>query len=192
MRLEPLGIEGAWKVVPRQHADGRGLFAEWYRHDRFAEVVGHPLDLAQANVSVSRRGVVRGIHFSDVPPGQAKYITCVSGEVVDVVVDLRVGSPTFGRWEAVPLDDVERAALYLAEGLGHGFCTLSPEATVVYLCSSTYDPERERAVHPFDPELGIRWPTTAPRLSDRDATAPGLAELRARRLLPDLRRPGGD
>jgi dTDP-4-dehydrorhamnose 3,5-epimerase len=189
VKLEPLTIVGAWKVVPRRHADERGMFAEWYRADHLAGAVGRPLDLAQANVSVSRRGVVRGIHFSDVPPGQAKYVTCVRGEIFDVVVDLRIGSPTLGCWEAVRLDDNDRAALYLSEGLGHGFCAVSDEATVVYLSSTTYDPDRERAIHPFDPELGVRWPETGRQLSERDATAPGYAEMRDRGLLPQFHRP---
>lgn len=186
MKLTPLSIEGAWRVIPQQHADERGMFAEWYRFDHLAAAVGHPLHLAQANLSVSRRGVVRGIHFSDVPPGQAKYITCIRGEVYDVVVDLRVGSATLGHWEAVRLDEAERAALYLPEGVGHGFCALSDEATVVYLCSSTYDPARERAVHPFDPDLAVQWPVVDAQLSERDANAPGYRELREQGLLPAL------
>ena len=140
VKIRPLSIAGAWEITPQQHGDPRGVFLEWYRHDRLAEVVGHRLDLAQANLSVSARGVVRGIHYADVPPGQAKYVTCASGAVLDVVVDLRVGSPTFGRWEAVRLDDVDRRAVYLAEGLGHGFCALTEGATVVYLCSDHLQP----------------------------------------------------
>lgn len=185
MKIVSLGIEGAWKVVPAQHGDSRGLFLEWYRFDRLAEAVGHPLRLAQANMSVSARGVVRGIHFADVPPGQAKYVTCVRGAVLDVVVDLRVGSPTFGRWEGVLLDDVDRHAVYIAEGIGHGFCALSDEATLVYLCSETYAPDREHSVHPLDADLGIEWPAGSPIVSDRDAASPTLAEALASDLLPD-------
>lgn len=176
MKIRPLSIAGAWEVTPQQHGDPRGVFLEWYRHDRLAEAVGHRLELAQANVSVSARGVVRGIHYADVPPGQAKYVTCASGAVLDVVVDLRVGSPTFGRWEAVRLDDVDRRAVYLTEGLGHGFCALTDGATVVYLCSTTYNPAAEHSVHPLDAALGIEWPVESPRLSARDAAAPPLAE----------------
>ncbi|MFC0506035.1 dTDP-4-dehydrorhamnose 3,5-epimerase [Micromonospora costi] len=185
MKIRPLSIEGAWEITPQQHGDPRGLFMEWYRFDRLAEAVGHPLRLAQGNLSVSGRGVVRGIHFADVPPGQAKYVTCVRGAVLDVVVDLRVGSPTFGRWEGVRLDDVERRAVYLAEGLGHGFCALSDDATLTYLCSATYNPTGEHGVHPLDEELGIEWPADAPQLSARDAAAPTLAQARESGLLPD-------
>lgn len=185
MKIRPLGIEGAWEITPQQHGDPRGLFMEWYRFDRLAEAVGHPLRLAQGNLSVSARGVVRGIHFADVPPGQAKYVTCVRGAVLDVVVDLRVGSPTFGRWEGVRLDDVDRRAVYLGEGLGHGFCALTDDATLSYLCSTTYNPAGEHAVHPLDPELGIEWPVDEPQLSARDAAAPSLARARETGLLPD-------
>ncbi|MFC3502434.1 dTDP-4-dehydrorhamnose 3,5-epimerase [Micromonospora krabiensis] len=185
MKIRPLSIEGAWEITPQQHGDPRGMFMEWYRFDRLAEAVGHPLRLAQANLSVSGRGVVRGIHFADVPPGQAKYVTCVRGAVLDVVVDLRVGSPTFGRWEGVRLDDAERRAVYLAEGLGHGFCALTDDATLSYLCSATYNPTGEHAVHPLDEELGIEWPADVPQLSARDAAAPTLAEARESGLLPD-------
>ena len=185
MKIRPLTVEGAFEVTPVQHSDPRGTFLEWYRFDALAAAVGHPLDLAQANLSVSARGVVRGIHFADVPPGQAKYVTCVAGAVLDVVVDLRVGSPTFGQWESVQLDDADRRAVYLAEGLGHGFCALSERATVAYLCSTTYRPGHEHGVHPLDAQLDIAWPTPEPLLSAKDAAAPSLADARASGLLPD-------
>ncbi|NYF58884.1 dTDP-4-dehydrorhamnose 3,5-epimerase family protein [Micromonospora purpureochromogenes] len=185
MKIRQLGIEGAWEISPQQHGDPRGLFMEWYRFDRLAEAVGNPLRLAQANLSVSARGVVRGIHFADVPPGQAKYVTCVRGAVLDVIVDLRVGSPTFGRWEGVRLDDVDRRAVYLSEGLGHGFCALTDDATLSYLCSTTYNPTGEHAVHPLDADLAIEWPAEAPQLSARDAAAPTLAQARESGLLPE-------
>jgi dTDP-4-dehydrorhamnose 3,5-epimerase len=185
MRLRPLSIEGAWEIRPRRHADARGVFLEWYREDRLAEHAGAALPLAQANLSVSARDVVRGVHFTDVPPGQAKYVTCVSGAVLDVVVDLRVGSPTFGRWDAVRLDAAGHNCVYLTEGLGHGLCSLTGEATVTYLCSTGYDPATDRAVHPLDPQLGVAWPVASPVLSDRDRAAPSLAELRRDGLLPE-------
>ena len=187
MKIRPLSIDGAFEVTPKVHGDPRGSFLEWYRFDHLAAEVGHPLRLAQANMSVSARGVVRGIHFADVPPGQAKYVTCTRGAVLDVVVDLRVGSPTHGRWETVRLDDVDRRAVYLAEGLGHGFAALTDDATLTYLCSETYAPTRERAIHPLDPDLGIEWPVDIPLLSERDAAAPSLAQTRERGELPDYR-----
>ena len=184
MKIRPLTIEGAFEITPVQHRDDRGAFLEWYRFDALAAAVGHPLDLAQANLSTSARDVVRGIHFADVPPGQAKYVTCVSGAVLDVVVDLRTGSPTFGAWDAVRLDDEDRRAVYLAEGLGHAFCGLTETATVAYLCSSTYRPGHEHGIDPLDPELGISWPAARPGLSDKDAAAPSLADARAAGRLP--------
>ncbi|BAU83190.1 dTDP-4-dehydrorhamnose 3,5-epimerase [Streptomyces laurentii] len=185
MKVDPLGIEGAWEFVPRQHGDARGLFLEWYKAEALTEAVGHPLDLRQANMSVSAAGVVRGVHFADVPPSQAKYVTCVRGAVLDVIVDVRVGSPTFGRWEGVRLDDKERRAVYLSEGLGHGFCALTDDATVMYLCSEGYAPQREHGVHPLDPEIGVVWPAgSSPELSAKDAEAPTLAEARAAGILP--------
>jgi len=134
--MEPMGIGGAWTFTPAVHRDERGYFLEWFRAGELSGSLGYWPETAQANCSVSRRGVVRGIHFASVPPGQAKYVTCVSGAVLDVVVDLRVGSPSYGRWEAVRLDDQGRRAVFLAEGLGHAFTALSEEATVIYLWST--------------------------------------------------------
>ncbi|MEV4826299.1 dTDP-4-dehydrorhamnose 3,5-epimerase family protein [Micromonospora sp. NPDC049274] len=185
MKIRELGIEGAWEITPQQHGDPRGMFMEWYRFDKLAGAVGHPLRLAQANLSVSARGVVRGVHFADVPPGQAKYVVCVRGAVLDVIVDLRVGSSTFGRWEGVQLDDTDRRAVYLSEGLGHGFGALTDDATLSYLCSATYNPAGERTVHPLDEELGIEWPVDVPLLSARDDAAPTLAQAREGGLLPE-------
>ncbi|MFJ9947014.1 dTDP-4-dehydrorhamnose 3,5-epimerase [Kitasatospora sp. NPDC091207] len=185
MKFRELSIPGAFEVTPQQHGDPRGLFMEWYRFDRLEEVVGHPLKFAQGNLSVSAKDVVRGIHFADVPPGQAKYVSCVRGAVLDVIVDLRVGSPAFGRWEFVRLDDADRRSVYIPEGVGHGFCALTDDATLSYVCSETYNPTGEHAVHPLDPDLGIEWPTDAPQLSARDDAAPSLAEALATGLLPD-------
>ncbi|WP_370018403.1 dTDP-4-dehydrorhamnose 3,5-epimerase family protein [Planotetraspora sp. GP83] len=181
-----MSIGGAYVFTPVLHGDDRGTFLEWFKAERFTEVIGHPLGLAQANCSVSRRGVLRGVHFADVPVGQAKYVTCVAGSVIDVVVDLRVGSPTFGRWEAVELDDVTRKGVYIAEGLGHAFMATSEQATIVYLCSEPYAPGREHEVHPLDPELGIAWPSgVEPLLSPKDAAAPTLSEALSGGILPD-------
>jgi dTDP-4-dehydrorhamnose 3,5-epimerase len=186
--MEPLGIDGAWVLTPRIHQDGRGSFLEWFRGDELAGYLGYRPDVAQANCSVSRRGVIRGVHFADVPPGQAKYVTCLSGAVLDVGVDLRTGSPAFGRWEAVRLDDETRRAVYLAEGLGHAFMALSDQAIVLYLCTTAYAPAREHGVHPLDPDVGIGWPGGIdPVLSEKDAAAPGLEEALALGLLPDYR-----
>jgi dTDP-4-dehydrorhamnose 3,5-epimerase len=186
VKFRELSVSGAYEITPQVNGDSRGSFLEWYRHDYFAEAVGHRLGLMQANISVSRAGTVRGIHFADVPPGQAKFVACMRGAVIDVVVDIRVGSPTFGLHEMVRLDDVDRRSVYLSEGLGHGFCALTDDATLVYMCSTSYNPGAEHAVHPLDPELGIDWPADTPTLSQRDAAAPSLQEARQSGLLPRL------
>lgn len=183
--MRQLGIPGAWVHEPKVFTDPRGGFHEWFREDDFAAATGRPLRLAQANCSTSARGTLRGVHFADVPPGQAKYVKCVRGAVLDVVVDIRVGSPTFGRWEAVRLDDAEHASVFLAEGLGHAFQALTDDATVVYLCSEGYAPTREHGIHPLDPGLGIDWPADVePLLSEKDAQAPTLARAASSGLLP--------
>lgn len=189
--IEKLKIAGAFVFTPKQFGDDRGVFLEWFRTDDFAAAAGHTLDLQQANLSVSAAGVLRGIHFADVPPGQAKYVTCPKGAILDVVVDIRAGSPTFGQWDAVLLDDVDRRSIYLSEGLGHAFLSLEDGSTVVYLCSAGYNPRGERGVHPLDPEIGIDWPTVGRNgdplkyeLSAKDAEAPVVAEARKSGLLP--------
>lgn len=193
MRWRELGIEGAWEITPEQHADDRGVFLETFRADLLAERTGRRFELAQANTSVSAAGVVRGIHLTSVPPGQAKYVTCPRGAVLDVVVDLRLGSPTFGRWESVLLDDVDRRAVLVTEGLGHAFCSLEDGSTTVYLCTSTYAPEHDHAIDAFDPEIGIIWPSAArdgsPMAlvrSTKDQSAPSLSAARASGTLPSI------
>jgi dTDP-4-dehydrorhamnose 3,5-epimerase len=185
MKIRPLSIDGSFEITPRQFPDDRGVFLESFRGDRLAEAVGHRLDIVQTNVSVSSRGTVRGVHFADVPPSQAKYVTALSGSFIDFVVDIRVGSPTFGQWESALLDTVDRRALYLAEGLGHAICSLEDDSTVMYLCSATYDPAREHGINPLDPELGLALPEgVTPVLSAKDAAAPSLSEAAAMGLLP--------
>ena len=193
MEFRPLAIEGAWEVTPRLFADDRGVFLESYNEVPFSEIVGHRMMVAQTNVSLSANGVVRGVHFADVPPGQAKYVTCVRGAVFDVAVDIRVGSPTFGAWDAVQLDDVTRRAVYLSEGLGHAFMSLEDDSAVTYLCSSPYNPGREHEVNPLDPAIGIAWPehgrdgaAISPILSEKDAAGPSLDEARDAGLLPSI------
>lgn len=188
MTIAPLPIDGAWMVTPRLHGDDRGTFLESFKSSAFTAAVGRPFTVAQVNHSVSAAGVLRGIHFADVPPGQAKYVTCVRGAVLDLVVDVRVGSPTFGAVETVRLDDEGRRAVFLTEGLGHGFLALTAEATVVYLVSTEYDPAAEREVSPlsigWDPAPHLPAGITAPTLSAKDAAAPTLAQAAADGILP--------
>jgi len=184
--IRPLKIADAFEVTPVQRSDDRGLFLEWYRFDRLEETIGHPLNLRQGNLSVSRKGVVRGIHFADVPIGQAKYVMAPHGAVLDYVIDIRLGSPTFGQWDSVLLDDVERRAVYLAEGLGHAFVALTEGATVSYLVSDVYNPIAEHGITPLDEQIGLIFPTDAcePLLSPKDLEAPSLARAAEQGLLP--------
>ncbi|WP_396906789.1 dTDP-4-dehydrorhamnose 3,5-epimerase [Mycolicibacterium phlei] len=186
MNARELAVPGAWEITPTLHADARGVFFEWFTDNAFRGFAGHRFDLRQANCSVSAAGVLRGLHFAQVPPSQAKYVTCVRGAVYDVVVDIRVGSPTFGQWDAVRLDDRDRRTIYISEGLGHAFLALEDDSTVMYLCSAGYDPQREHTVDPLDPAIGIAWPvdTGALILSDRDRAAPSLERARAAGILP--------
>ncbi len=185
MQVEPLAIDGLWEITPVLRPDDRGVFLEAFKADVLSEAIGHPFTLKQMNVSVSSAGTVRGIHFADVPVGQAKYVQCFSGAILDVVVDIRVGSPTFGQWDAVELNSTSRKALYISEGLGHAFCALTDEATVGYLCSEPYSPTREHGIHPMDSTLALPWPDgTAALLSPKDAAAPTMAEALASGMLP--------
>jgi dTDP-4-dehydrorhamnose 3,5-epimerase len=187
MRARELAVPGAWEITPHQHADSRGVFFEWFTDDDFRGLAGHGFDLRQANCSVSAAGVLRGVHFAQLPPSQAKYVTCLRGAVFDVVVDIRVGSPTFGRWDSVLLDDRDRRSVYIPEGLGHAFLALQDDSTVMYLCSAGYDRDREHTISATDPELAIDWPTVdgaEPVMSDRDRDAPTLRQVRAAGLLP--------
>ncbi len=175
-----------YEITPVQRADERGVVLEWYRFDELERVVGHRLDLRQANMSVSKRGVVRGVHFADVPRGQAKYVKAVSGAVLDFVIDIRVGSPTFGQWDSVRLDTETHKAVYISEGLGHCFVALTDDAAVTYLVSDVYNPGAEHGITPLDPELGLVFPEEAGEalLSPKDLEAPTLAEAAAAGLLP--------
>lgn len=193
MDVRPLTISGAWAFTPVRHSDDRGEFLESFKSGIVAETIGHRFELAQVNTSISAAGVIRGIHFSDVPPGQAKYVTCTAGSVLDVIVDIRVGSETFGQWDAVLLDDLDRRAVYISEGLGHGFCSLQEGSVVSYLCSTGYNPGAEHGIDPLDPVLGIDWPRVGRDglplsyvLSEKDATAPRLDKARESGLLPAL------
>ncbi|WP_369175363.1 dTDP-4-dehydrorhamnose 3,5-epimerase family protein [Streptomyces sp. R28] len=186
--MRPLGIEGAWVVEPEVHPDRRGEFHEWFQSERFRRAAGYTMPLAQANVAVNRRGALRGVHFTQLPPGQAKYSACVQGAGIEVVVDIRTGSPTFGQWEAVSVDEHNRTAVYVSAGLGRAFFALTDRTTLIYLCSSGYAPRLDHAVNPLDRDLGIAWPEgIEPVLSAQDAAAPTLAEAERLGLLPTYR-----
>lgn len=185
MQFRPLRVEGAIEVTPRQFPDSRGMFAEGFRADKLAEHIGFELVVRQTNISVSSAGAVRGIHYASLPPSQAKYVTALSGVFLDFIVDIRVGSPTFGQWDVVRLDTVDRRAVYLSEGLGHALACLE-DGTAMYLCSEVYNPAGEKGVTPLDPTINLGLPADfAPIVSEKDAAAPTLDEALAAGLLPD-------
>jgi dTDP-4-dehydrorhamnose 3,5-epimerase len=179
MTVTQLEIPGAWVFTPRQFSDERGLFFEWFQDSAFIEATGHSFNLAQANCSVSQKGTLRGIHFADVPPGQGKYVTCLTGSALDVLVDLRKESPTFGQWRSVQLDTVERKVVSIPNGVGHAFMALEDNTTIVYLCDQRYNPVNEHEINPLDPEIGIEWPAgIEPLLSEKDSRAPNLSSMK--------------
>lgn len=186
MKFEELKVPGSWVFTPIQRPDPRGVFLEWFKAPVFREAVGHDFVVKQANHSVSSKGTLRGVHFADVPPGQAKYVYCTKGAVLDIIVDIRVGSPTFGLSDAVRLDTEDRRAVYLSEGLGHAFLALTDDANVTYLCSEPYNPTGEHGVHPLDADLALPFPDDVEHLlSEKDAAAPSFAAAQASGLLPN-------
>jgi dTDP-4-dehydrorhamnose 3,5-epimerase len=170
-------LDGVVLVEPRVHGDSRGFFLETFAREEWAGL-GVDVDFVQHNQSRSSRGTLRGIHFQT-SPGQAKLVRCARGTVLDVVVDLRKGSPTYGEWESFELDDVAHRQLFIPVGFGHGFAVLSEVADFCYQVSSLYDPATEAGFAWDDPEVGIDWQVAEPLLSERDKTAPSLAEIAA-------------
>jgi dTDP-4-dehydrorhamnose 3,5-epimerase len=181
VRAEQLRLQGLVTIEPAVHGDERGFFVETYRSSWHGEA-GLPAEepFVPDNHSRSSRGVVRGLHFQ-VGDGVAKLVRCARGRILDVAVDLRAGSPTFGEWQGVELDDQSMRALYVPVGFAHGFCVLSEVADVLYKQTAYYDPAVERGIAWDDPEIGIRWPLPREQLtvSERDAAAPRLAEIAA-------------
>jgi dTDP-4-dehydrorhamnose 3,5-epimerase len=177
MRIDATRLQAPRLIEPVVHGDERGFFVETYRRELLA-AAGVADEFVQDNHSRSRRGIVRGMHFQ---PGQAKLVRCARGAILDVIVDIRRGSPHFGEWEAFRLDDADHRLLYVPDGFAHGFCVLSEIADVVYKVSTYYDPTAESGFAYDDPEVGIEWPSE-PELvaSDRDRAAPTLAQLRDR------------
>jgi len=186
MLMTPLTIPGSWSVENTLHGDDRGDFVEWFKAPQFETITGRSFVVAQANMSRSARGTLRGIHFADVPIGQAKYITCVVGSIVDFVIDIRVGSPTFGMWDSVELGRGQRNAVFIEEGLGHAFLALEDDTVVTYLVTDVYRPDKEHGINPLDPSIGLTFPlpTTGLKLSAKDREAPTLKEAKTAGLLP--------
>lgn len=188
MKVAELAVEGAFVFTSNVFPDHRGLFVSPYQRHAFAQARGGPFPpVAQTNHSRSRRGVVRGVHYTVTPPGTAKYVYCAAGEAIDIVVDIRVGSPTFGKWDSVLVNPREFRAVYFPVGVGHAFISLADDTVMSYMLTEPYAAEYEKAVSAFDAELGLPIPD-APIVSERDQAAPRLAEAAAAGLLPDYRR----
>ncbi|MEU1660148.1 dTDP-4-dehydrorhamnose 3,5-epimerase family protein [Streptomyces griseofuscus] len=185
--VRELAVEGAYEFTPTVFPDSRGLFVTTYQQPQFTETTGHSFPVFQTCQSHSRRGVVRGVHFTSTPPGMAKHVYCGRGRALDFVVDLRVGSPTFGKWDTVQLGGESFRSTYLPVGVGHVFVALEDDTTMVYLMSGPYVAENELAVSPLDPALGlpVRIDDVEPVLSERDVAAPSLAGALEAGILPD-------
>ena len=191
MPFQPMGIQGAFVFKPVRHEDSRGHFQESFRLSSLDKELGLDFEVKQVNQSTSAQGVIRGIHFADNPPGQAKYLNCLKGAIWDVVVDLRTGSPTFGKWEGIEISADNGKSVLIAEGLGHGFLSLEAGSVVSYMCSEEYNPRTERQIHPLDKDLAIafsdfgsKFGVTKFLLSEQDKAAQGFKEALESGLLP--------
>lgn len=191
MELTPLGIEGVWLAESPAWRDNRGVFREWFKIEEIKSKTKFDFSVQQANISVSDRGVIRGIHYSLAPKGQAKWITCVSGSIIDVVVDIRPSSPTYKKIEYVHLNSRNERSLLIANGLGHGFISLEENSTIVYLLSSQYNRDNEFEIIPTDTDLNIDWHLQLVSgsgliISTKDSQAPTLKEREQNHQLPKL------
>ena len=189
MKLTPLGIDGVWLAESPVWSDDRGFFREWFKAEDVRAATGIDFSIQQANISQSARGVIRGIHYSLAPQGQAKWVTCANGHVVDVIVDIRPESNTFKKVIQVDLKGGEARAILIGNGLGHGFLALENNSVLSYLLSTPYSPSDEFEINPMDIELKIDWHldlvgATGHIVSPKDAQAPTLAERLAEGKLP--------
>lgn len=186
MKLTPLGIDGAWLADSPVWSDERGFFREWFKSEEVKAATGRDFGIEQANISLSSAGTLRGIHYSIAPRGQAKWITCVSGSIQDVIVDIRPDSKTFGQWVDVELKGDTGKAVLISEGLGHGFLALEDNTAVAYLVSTPFSPTYEFEINPLDKKIGIKWgmETSELRISDKDLKALSLVERKLNGQLP--------
>ncbi|MBF6063296.1 dTDP-4-dehydrorhamnose 3,5-epimerase family protein [Nocardia terpenica] len=189
MHTRKLSVTGAYVFEPTEYTDDRGSFVTPFQYSEFVRTVGHPpFRLAQSSYSVSRRDVIRGLHFTRTPPGVAKYVYSPRGKALDIVFDLRIGSPTFGRWDSIILGGDSCRTVYFPVGVGHMFVALTDDTVMTYLLSEEYVPDNELAISPLDPALALPIPDDIdPIVSARDRQAPTLAEARSAGLLPDYR-----
>lgn len=191
MKINELTISGAFEITPKRFSDSRGFFVERFKQSIFSSNTGRLFSFDQVNTSISNRGVVRGIHYADTPPGQAKYVSCMYGRAVDFIVDIREGSPTFGCYESVVLDSTDCNSVFLSEGLGHCFLSLEDNSVVTYFCSTEYNPTAEHGVNPLCSVLALDFGTHYSGdyvISEKDRNAPDLAAAMKMGILPDFDR----
>ena len=176
MKAHPLKISGSWKIEFQKFEDNRGFFYESFKAEEFPRLIGRNFDIKQTNTSSSSKGSVRGVHYALVPPSQAKLVQCQRGSIKDYVIDIRIGSPTFGQFEAIDLDEKSANAIFIEEGLAHAFVALENNTIVTYYVSEKYNPEREKGINPFDKTLNILWPEIDLILSEKDKAAISLGQ----------------
>ena len=186
MKAQPLKISGSWKIEFQKFDDNRGFFYESFKEEDFKKLIGRNLNIKQTNTSSSSRGSVRGIHYALVPPSQAKLVQCQRGSIKDYVIDIRVGSPTFGQFEEIELNENSASAVFIEEGLAHAFVALENQTVVTYFVTEKYNPEREKGINPFDKTLNVKWPDLEPILSEKDKQAISLQEAKNQGLLPSF------
>jgi dTDP-4-dehydrorhamnose 3,5-epimerase len=186
MKVTPLQIDGSWVIELSKFQDSRGFFFESFREDVAEKHFGRKFQVKQSNTSVSKKGSVRGIHYALVPPGQAKYVQCQKGSIIDYVIDIRIGSPTFSQFAEIKLSAENPQAIFIEEGLAHAFVALEDGTVVTYFVSENYNPEREKGINPFDKDLKINWPDMNLIVSVKDQSAPMLKEAKQSALLPLL------
>jgi dTDP-4-dehydrorhamnose 3,5-epimerase len=185
MKTTPLSIDGSWKIDFQRFDDNRGYFYESFKEEDFKTHIGRNFKIKQTNTSSSSKGSVRGIHFAMVPPSQAKLVQCQRGSIRDYVIDIRVGSPSFGKFEVVQLGENSASAVFIEEGLAHAFVALENHTVVTYYVSEKYNPEREKGINPFDKTLNVKWPDLELIISEKDKQAISLDESKAQGLLPN-------
>jgi len=184
MKAHPLKISGSWKIKFQKFDDNRGFFYESFKEEDFKNKIGRNLNIKQTNTSSSSKGSVRGIHYALVPPSQAKLVQCQRGSIKDYVIDIRVGSPTFGQFEEIELSENSASAVFVEEGLAHAFVALENQTVVTYFVTEKYNPEREKGINPFDKTLNVKWPDIELILSEKDKQAISLEEAKNQGLLP--------
>jgi dTDP-4-dehydrorhamnose 3,5-epimerase len=184
MKAHPLSISGSWKIEFQKFDDNRGFFYESFKEEDFKNQIGRSLNIKQTNTSSSSKGSVRGIHYALVPPSQAKLVQCQRGSIKDYVIDIRIGSPTFGKFEEIELNENSATAIFIEEGLAHAFVALENQTVVTYYVTEKYNPEREKGINPFDKTLNVKWPDIELLLSEKDKQAISLEEAKSQGILP--------